>query len=209
MRILTLFALAMLAASWTALAAPVDENVTWLADQLQVNVADLPATVTATQTTILSGVLTESVVAIPLGEYAAEIRALAGTGTNAEKQFLGAGAVKSPQARGISWSGFAIGSIGSTPCIDVTADQTVADPGIGRGTIYVGVKGDSGRGFGVATMDVQVLPNPGPGTPVSTSVANGLVTVGRITESCFISWCGLRITTGSFSGDGIIYADGP
>lgn len=212
MRTLTVVALAMLMAPWTAMAGtPVTEDVAWLADLVGVAPGDLPATFPATETTFASGVLTTRDIAIPLADYAAQIRESQGVGADAEKQFAGAGARSADAGtRGVRWSASLIGSASSTPCIAITAQHNLGDPaGLGRGAAMINVHGETpgGRGSGVATMDVQVLPNPGPGTPVATTLADGQLAAGSIVLSCRTIFS-LRITTGTFLGDGVIYADG-
>lgn len=211
MRALTFVALAMLAAPWTALAAPAADDVAWLADLLDVEVSDLPTSIPATETRFGPGFVTERTLDLPLAAYAAELR-LGGLGTDTEAMFAGAGVRAVPPTMGVRWAGSAVGIASVMGCIDITFQHQVPDPGLGRGAVNVGVHGEIpagafGGGTGTATMDVQLLPNAGPGTPIRTTAADGLLVVGTIVESC-ISVFGLRFTSGSFAGDGVIYADG-
>lgn len=209
MRALVPLSLALLAAPGTALAAPVAEDVAWLADLAGVAPGDLPAMVPGREGGFGARGLVERGVLVPIAEVAAEARRAQAEGTG-EPLFLGAGVRGVTGTVGMSWTGVGVGPAASMDCMSITVQQDLgATP---RGTAYLGLRGEVlaeaiGGGSGTARVDMQVYPTQATAGTIAAKPADGLFRRGRLPHHLPRGVLA-AYTTGTFGADGTVGGDG-
>lgn len=199
-------------------AAPLapDDALAWLAGQLHVQAADLPATLPATEWTIRGGSATMRPVEVRTADLAARVRDVAeprlDVAVPAVPGYLGAG-VRGVAGTGVGWMGAAVGAR-DMPCMAVTstADTPLYVPGVVNpgGPLRVGVQAslpDHGvtNAAAKATMDVGVLPAPSAQPVVLRGVVRGEADLfdGMAFTSCYTTFS-LKVSLASFAGDGTL-----
>lgn len=214
----TLFiATILLAASLSTVpgAAQADDDVTWLAQQLGVSVADLPETIPGTGFTVTADSVTTWETKTSIADVADQMRTAHEDVTSLEEPDMVGFGVRELPGDGVSWTGLALGE-SEMPCLEI---ETLLDPEFDvpatpineGGPLQAGVsvhlptpeEGSISR-VGSASMDQMLYPTVEQDVTLDGTYGvdmPGFVGSGEV--GCRPNF-NLRLTWGSVAGDGVL-----